>query len=230
MSISRGGRPIATAMLIAISAAAGAGVFALLGRGSVTPVAQLSRSQPSEPPQQAVPTQRTDHLWASALDQRLHALEVAQQEKPPTPVTDPGPAPEAVEPPSAREIEEQHEERVRAHRAEALDPGWARTTSTALAADFKRNAGTGFNATSVDCRSTTCSVVLEWPSREQALSEWRRALMQPTRANCGRAIVVPERPASVTGPIQATLIMDCSSWVKAGSPMLSEEELPTLAP
>jgi hypothetical protein len=230
MDSSRGGRPIATAMLIVISAAAGAGIFALLGRPSSKPVVQLSPAQPSEVQQQAAPAQRADYRWASALDQRLQALEAAQQQKPAPPVSDPGPPPDPIEPPSTREIEEQHQERIRAHQAEALDPGWSRTTSTALTADFKRNAGTGFKATAVDCRSTTCSVVLEWPSRELALAEWRRALMQPTRANCGRTIVVPERPASVTGPIQVTMIMDCSTWVKAGSPLMSEEELPVLAP
>jgi len=230
MSISRGGRPIQTAMLIAISAATGAGVFALLGRGSSKPVAQLSRAQASELPRQEVPTQRADYRWAASLDQRLQALETAQQQKPAAPVTDPGPAPEPVEPPSAVEIEAQHTERIRAHQAEALDPAWSRTTTTVLAADFKHNSGTHFNAKSVDCRSTTCAVTLEWPSRDQALAEWRRALMQPTRANCGRAIVVPERPSTVTGPIDVTLLMDCSSWVKAGSPVLPEEELPVLAP
>jgi len=230
MEISRGRRPLVTALLIALSAATGAGVFALLGRGSSTPVAHLSRAEASELPRQEAPVQRADYRWAASLDQRLQALETAQQQKPATPVADPGLAPEHVEPPSAREIEEQHTERIRAHEAEVIDAGWSRSTSTALAADFKRNAGTNFNATSVDCRSTTCAVKLEWPSREAAIAEWRRALMQPTRANCGRAIVVPERDASVKGPIEVTMIMDCSTWVKAGSPLLSEEELPVLAP
>jgi len=230
MTISRGGRPVATALLIVVSGAVGAGIFALFGHGSKAPVAHLSQAQPSEPPAQPAPVQRTDNRWAAALDQRLQALEAAQQQqKPADPVQDPGtPVPDPSEAPSAREIEAQHEERIRAHEVEAINPGWSRTTSTVLAADFKRNAGTSFNATNVDCRSTTCAVTLEWPSREKALSEWRRALMQPTRANCGRAIVVPERPAEVTGPIKVTMIMDCETWVKNGSPVMPEEQLPNI--
>ena len=110
-----------------------------------------------------------------------------------------------------------HQASLAEHERQTTDVRWAHTTSQVLESDFQHNEGTQFRTVDVDCRTTSCAVVLEWPSRELAVSEWRRAMMQPTRANCGRQILVPERPPEVTGPILVTMLLDCSTWVETQS-------------
>lgn len=228
MATSPGGRPTTAVIAAVFGGVIGAGLFAWLGRGDAAPAPRPSRGEPqvAEPAREPARRPNLESFRTSALEERVQALEESQKKKEEEPVTEE----EAAEPPSQREVEAQHDARVQAHRAEELNPRWARDTSAAFTTDFQRADGTNFKVADVECRSTTCSVVLEWPSRETALAEWRRALMQPTRANCGRSIVVPEQPAGAEGPVRATLLLDCADWVEQGSQLLHEDQLPTLAP
>ncbi len=227
MTTSLGGRPTTAAIAAVVGGVIGGNLFAWLGRVDAAPAPPPSRSEAAvtEPAREVTRESRIQRLRDSAVEARLQALEEARSGEPTS-----EDAPEAVDPPTQQEMEARHAERVRAHHEEELNPHWARETSAAFAADFLRNEGTNFSVADVECRSTTCSVVLEWPSRDLALNEWKRALVQPTRANCGRSIVVPEQTAGDTGPLQATLLLDCSTWVEQGSRLLPEEQLPRLAP
>lgn len=219
----------ATAAIAAVAGGViGAGLFAWLGPSDASSVTRPASSdtEVARPSQIASHRPRLEAIRASALEARVQALEAAQAEEEPAREPDY----ESLEPPSQREVEAQHEARIHAHRSEDVDPAWARETSAAFSADFERSEGTHFHVADVECRSTSCSVVVEWPSREVALAEWRRALMQPTRANCGRSIVVPEQPEGASGAIRATLLYDCSTWVAEGSNLLPVDQLPAISP
>jgi hypothetical protein len=139
------------------------------------------------------------------------------------------PAVEDRVPPDATDMLRRHEEGIAEHRAEPLDLVWSRTTGEAFMTDYlKKMANTSFKLVSVDCRSVTCAVELEWPSFAQASAEWKRALMQPTQAPCARRVVVPEPAPGQTGPVRATIVMDCTTWVANGSRLMAEDELPVV--
>jgi hypothetical protein len=81
----------------------------------------------------------------------------------------------------------------------------------------------------VDCRFDTCVAVLDWPSRNQAAAEWSDLLTFPYRANCGRAIVIPEAEAGGGGdrPVRANLVFDCSETKH--EPIRQEPSAPLVA-
>lgn len=98
----------------------GADLFAWLGRSDV-PGATRPASADTEvarPAQVVSPRPRLEAIRASALEARVQALEAAREEEEPIRVPDY----ETSEPPSQREVEERHEERIQAHRSEDLDP------------------------------------------------------------------------------------------------------------
>jgi hypothetical protein len=152
------------------------------------------------------------------LAQRVAALENAVGERIAEEVAQPNEA--AREPPAAAQIEEQYVTRIQQHQRDAVEPAWAEATGASLQADFERgDENSTFTLQSVECRSKSCAVNLEWPTREDALDEWQFALKRPTKVPCGREIVVPEAAGKDGGPARVTLLLDCSTWVASGSPM-----------
>lgn len=192
-------------------------------RAAHAPSPPLVRSEP----QTAMPVPRELTEVAAVryrnteLEARVAALEEAASKNPgaTAPVEDPGALPpEEQAPPTATEMLQRHQDAIDQHRAERLNREWAETTAAAYTADYsKKSDNTTYTVRNVDCRSTTCTVDFEWPSRDAAVAEWRHTIMQPTQANCGRRIVIPDAVPGESGPIHATLIADCSTWVEEGS-------------
>src|ERR1041384_3466874 len=143
---------------------------------------------PRPPPTPVLPV-AVDWARHSNTDERLTAMEkqLAERREPT--------APAAVLPeeaPSAREIEQDHASRLAAQASEPLSAAWATRTATALKEDFTRELGDAKHTVkSVDCRSSSCTVTLAWPSREDALEGWKRAIHTSVRPAGGRGMRGP---------------------------------------
>ncbi len=175
------------------------------------------------PPATSLPD-RLQALRDQQVEGRLVALEAAAREKAaPRDTTEDTPPSEERAQVSATEIIAMHQATIDRHGVEPLDRQWAAKANAALTAAFaSKIEKTSFTLKEIDCRSTTCTVKFEWPSREAAVGEWQRILAQPLQATCSREIVIPEPVPGQTGPVQATLVADCSTWVQQGSPDLGQ--------
>ena len=211
-----------TWLIIGVTLGLGAAAGALVMSGSVKAKALSASAQASPARREARQTPAStpalhdaQALQLSALNQRLAALESASA--PPLPDTATDPERERQAAPSAAEVEQQHADNIAAIRAEAVDPEWSRTVGAALRNDFALlPPDVGATVKQVDCRSTSCIISFEWQSRDLAASQWRR-VMQQTQAPCGRAIVVPQGRPDEQGPIEVSMVLDCTQWVAHGS-------------
>jgi hypothetical protein len=61
------------------------------------------------------------------------------------------------------------------------------------------------------CKTTTCSAALEWPSYDEAMKSYDALLHGDFRANCARGILLPE-PEDRTLPYRGRLLLDCENW------------------
>jgi hypothetical protein len=148
------------------------------------------------------------------LEARVAALEGASSAK----SSERSPEVERSEP-TTQDIEDSFNADVRRHAAEPIDRGWASSTAAQLHAAYgEKLPGTSAEVVDVDCRSSSCRVRFEWPSRDAATNEWKRAMLFPTAVPCGRRIIVPESSRGKAGPVEVTMLLDCSDWVAAGSP------------
>jgi hypothetical protein len=86
-------------------------------------------------------------------------------------------------------------------------------------------AGLHFSVEAVDCRNTTCSVELKWPSQAQAVEEYRHLVTHSYRANCSKSLVVRE-PAQADGSAKALMLLDCEEWRADGEPESGERRPP----
>lgn len=137
------------------------------------------------------------------------------------------PPPEA---PPASFYHERHDRAIRQHDAEPVDRAWGPQTTEVVRVDLEKLAPRGqFQLMNVDCRTTTCAAVVQWPSREAAIAGYPWLLQLPVRANCERSIVLPE-PTSGNGDVQATLLLDCNGWRADGGQLLPEDSMPPLPP
>ncbi|MBI4702940.1 MAG: hypothetical protein HY744_17630 [Deltaproteobacteria bacterium] len=64
----------------------------------------------------------------------------------------------------------------------------------------------------MDCRTTSCIGVVEWPSYDAALRRGLGAILHQdyTDLNCGREMALPPPEGSGAG-YQATVVLDCAS-------------------
>jgi hypothetical protein len=69
---------------------------------------------------------------------------------------------------------------------------------------------TGFEVSSVDCRSVTCVAKLNWESFEHARETYADVLHYAYDANCAREIILP-RPADPSLNYDATVIFNCAN-------------------
>ena len=135
---------------------------------------------------------------------------VAQQ-TPPAPIQPPLPPPSD---PAVRERERaqtiaRHEEAIRNHKQQPVDPAWSRGAAAQLRSDLAEvGASSGFSIVEVECRTTSCISTLEWPSYGKALTGWQELLHHPYKSNCSREITLAE-PEDGQGPYQATAVFDC---------------------
>ena len=128
----------------------------------------------------------------------------------------------------AEDIHQRHAQRIRSHEMEALDPAWGPATANVLRKDLNRIATLSeVQVHKVDCRTSTCTALIEWKSRGTAVSDFRYFLEVPMQINCVQTIVLPE-PSAGEKSVLATLFLDCESWRAEGSPMIREDQLPLL--
>jgi hypothetical protein len=116
-----------------------------------------------------------------------------------------------------REVEQRHEQAIRTHRAQPIDPAWARKTNAMLQSDLTElAASSSFKLIEADCRTTSCIATVEWPSYGKAMVEWRRLLHHGYQANCSREITLPDAQ-DPQGAYQATIVLDCEKWRGEGN-------------
>jgi hypothetical protein len=149
-----------------------------------------------------------------SLESRLIELEKAQERK-----AVEQRAAEAEPEPTVEEARALFEERIATSRREPVDSRWAGSTSQLIREDLENAfAGSSGRLVEVDCRKTTCSATFEWPSSEEAASQYSSLFFaRPLRANCGVSILVPQEAGTQAGPIRTTALFECASWREAGS-------------
>jgi hypothetical protein len=179
-----------------------------------TPRPHLSRQEAA--PRNTPPSTVVIERGTSPLDaQRLAALEQRVAE-----LAAPTGSGAAHPPPTPLESQQRYEARLRQHAAEPVDPVWARSTASLIETDVLKQAGSmSVRLGRVDCRTTSCSAQLEWPSLAEADREYLSLVHFPYRANCSRTVVLP--PAAKAGePLRAELLLDCESWrAEGGEPL-----------
>jgi hypothetical protein len=125
------------------------------------------------------------------------------------------PRPSEIPEPSFEELKaatiRQHQDRIQTHKQQTSDPSWGPATGALLRRDLTALAeSSSFSVVEADCRTTSCTGTVEWPSYGNALAEWRRLLHHPYEPGCSRAITLPE-PADTSAPYQATVVLDCEA-------------------
>jgi hypothetical protein len=152
--------------------------------------------------------------------QRLAALEQRLAE-----LATPAPGGSARHAPTPLESQQRYEAQLQQHAAEPIDPGWSRPTASLIEADvLKQAAGMSFRLERVDCRTTSCTAELEWPSLAEADREYLSLVHFPYRANCSRTVLLPP-PSKAEGPLRASMLLDCESWrADGGEPLEANQD------
>jgi hypothetical protein len=100
-----------------------------------------------------------------------------------------------------------------AHEQESRDPAWAggaedlfRTELTAIA------EGRGFEVVSLDCRQSSCTAALEWPSytADEVHRDTRAVMHHRFQQNCGITLAAPP-PEDPSAPYRAEIILHCAA-------------------
>lgn len=173
-------------------------------------------------PRSAEVTRVVVERGASPVDeQRLATLERRLAE-----LTAPARSAAARVAPTPLESQQRYEQRLQQHAAEPVDQGWSRPTASLIQSDVLKQADTmNFRLGRVDCRTTSCTAELEWPSPAEADREYQSLAHFPYRANCSRTVVLPP-PTTGAGPVHAQLFLDCESWRADGAEPLEAGQVP----
>ena len=107
--------------------------------------------------------------------------------------------------------QEEHEQLVTAHRQEPVDQAWARDMRSKVTDTFNATSDiTGASLGAVDCRTTSCTVELTWPSYADARMQFARSVEAlGIGVPCARRLTLPE-PDSQNGPFKAVMLLDCT--------------------
>ncbi len=168
------------------------------------------RVEPAAAPPSPVP--RPAPVAASAqeerlqmLERRLEALSARSGDTPP-----PAPPRPSLEE-ARRQLFEQHQARLDRHSREPLDATWSHEARGSFSVDLAAlTRGQSFTARSIDCRSTTCVITVEWSSYAEATGSYPLLLQHAYGMDCMRSILLPE-PADPTARYQASLFLDCGN-------------------
>jgi hypothetical protein len=113
--------------------------------------------------------------------------------------------------PSRQEIEAhhlaQHNRMLETHRSEARDIRWAPDTEGIIVKNLAEIGKEKFDTVKVECKTTTCTANLEWPSYQRAVATYSDLLHFATEVNCAREILLPE-PKDPEAPYQATFVLE----------------------
>ena len=104
-----------------------------------------------------------------------------------------------------------HDQRIAIHNSEVRNFNWASKMENQIQDAFRAlptNAKAHLERT--DCRSQTCTVVISWPSRDDAQQELQLPSIAVAQIPCNDGIVLPP---STPGEdrFQAILLLDCAS-------------------
>jgi len=156
--------------------------------------------------------------WA-VTSSRLDELEnqVHQIANQPAAAAKPAPS-QAPAPPDPAQVRrdalEQHAGLLKKHDQEAVDAAWARQSAPAIREDLTAVAGANkFRLVEVDCRTTTCTAILEWGSFADAVQTVQMVAAAPSRVKCSHQITLPEPLSLAPGAsmYRATAFLDCEA-------------------
>ncbi|MBI4704447.1 MAG: hypothetical protein HY744_25370 [Deltaproteobacteria bacterium] len=149
----------------------------------------------------------------AALRRRLARLEASQR---PADVGES--SRREVKEPDLDEIVAKHEQALQEHAASPVDAAWAPRASPLARAHMEAGAALGqYRVVRVDCRTTTCIGVVEWPSYADATAQYGELLHQDySDFNCAREITLPP-PQDPAAPYQGTVVFDCTE-LRASEP------------
>ena len=188
------------------------GVGAVLGTVLTNLILRLDEPATSSGPTEPAVRSRAPDTRRNALaDTAIELRPAIAAEPPPTPVL-PETEPEPTAPLEDRldqAPEQQWNRRLTAHREEARDPEWSRAATPRLTEDLVTIAAQGqFRLIGTDCKTTTCSVELEWSTYADAAKTYESLLVGAYRMACTTAILLP-RPQDESAPYRGTLLLDC---------------------
>jgi hypothetical protein len=139
-----------------------------------------------------------------ALEQRMAELTSrlpAQRQPPPTP--DPEQLRQSL-------LRQQHA-RMEGHSQQPIDFAWSQQATRSFASDFSELVqGQTFTLRSIDCRSTSCVAMIEWPGYDEAVGSYQVLLHHTYGMDCARSLLLPE-PEDPTRRYEAPFILDCQN-------------------
>jgi hypothetical protein len=143
------------------------------------------------------------------LEKRVRALEVGSATRG---------AARAVVPPEvqAKLHREMHTARIARHDREPVDTDWSGSTTKLINGQLDREASElQFKVTRLDCRSASCVVGFEWPSRSASLPAEAALVHSLSDLPCTRELLFDE-PVDPSGKIGASMVLECER-ASAGS-------------
>jgi hypothetical protein len=143
------------------------------------------------------------------LEKRVRALEVGSTSKgAPKPVV-----PVEVQ---ARLHRELHAARIARHDREQVDAEWSATMTKTITSQLDGEAAElKYKLTRVDCRSASCVIGFEWPSRNASLAAEGSLVRSLSDMPCIREVLFDE-PADPNGKIGASMVLECEGPAAAG--------------
>jgi hypothetical protein len=136
------------------------------------------------------------------LEKRMRALEVGSPAK--------GGARSVVPPEvQAKLHRELHAARIARHDREQVDPDWSAATTKLITGQLDGEAvELKYKVSRVDCRTMSCVVAFEFPSRNAMLSAEGALVHSLTDVPCSREVLFDEAP-DPSGKIGASMVLDC---------------------
>jgi hypothetical protein len=105
----------------------------------------------------------------------------------------------------------QFQEEIAFHSQDSTDFDWAGSVETDIQGDLDDlTEETDIRVQKVECRTTSCIAVLQWPSYAEAQQTFRRFLALPHAGECGSKLILPEVESQREGdPVEATVLFQC---------------------
>jgi hypothetical protein len=189
-------------------------------REATAPILRVSGSQPGSSAKYADAIVSIDQMEVADLERRVAAIERGGNANDPssTDAANSGRSPKVRSLPRrtpeerARRIEEDfeyHQNLLAQNSAAPRDPEWAPAMERAVTERFEKiQNGAQYKYGGVDCRTNTCAVTVEWPSRQAAELDLREAVDTLATTRCKREVALPP-PDNNGGKTEAKIVMQC---------------------
>jgi hypothetical protein len=163
---------------------------------------------------QATPAPAATNNPMAAIEARLRALEA--HETVPQALGTPDAAAPANDPPvflsepeQTRRAQQDHQVWIDRYQGEGSDPSWAGDATKSIGADLTQLSSTlGMSVVRVDCKTTMCEAVLEWPTMKSAFESTSEIIQHSYKENCATEFFHPlaDDPSK---PYRGTVYFDC---------------------